>query len=109
MRSTYILYLAMFCDRVRWHALHAMARVLYVVLVAGSAVVGFVFGAVTSLVVLAVALFALVATVVGLLRLMGAYRDPFHMLLDVAILGVAGLAVLLSVPMCLALRALTRR
>ena len=52
---------------------------------------------------------ALVATVVGLLSIMGAYRDPLHMLLDVAILAVAGLAMLFAIPMYLALRVIRRR
>lgn len=104
-----VRYATMFMDRVRWYALRTAAQVLYAVLVVGGAIVGFIVGAVATLAAIAFAIFALVATVVGLLSIMGAYRDPLHMLLDVAILGVTALAAIFTVPMYLGLRALRRR
>jgi hypothetical protein len=102
-------YTTMFFHRVRWHALHAAARVLYAILLAGSAVLGFVIGGLAALAAMALTVFVLVATIVGLLTIMGAYRDPLHMLLDVAILALLGLGFLFAIPMYLGLRAMTRR
>jgi len=109
MRPVYALYLAMFFDRTRWHALRAAARVLYVVLVVGAGIVGLVVGTVAALAAMAVAIFAALGVLVGLLTLMGAYRDPIHMLVDVVILVVAGLSVIIAIPMFLGIRAATRR
>ena len=103
------LYTTMFLEGARWHALRTAARIAYVVLVGGGAVVGFIVGAIAMLAVIAFAIFALVAIVVGLLHLVGAFRVPIHLAVSVAILGFAGLVVLFAIPMLAVLRAVTRR
>jgi len=102
-------YTTMFFEGVRWHALRTVARTAYVVLVGGGAVVGFVVGAIATLAAIAFTIFALAAIIVGLLHLMGAFRDPVHLAVGVGILAFVGLVMLFAIPMLAVLRAVTRR